>query len=112
MLSKFFKHFSARSNAPRQRKKDVASGKAIFFVPNGASEVYDLGVSLPAEAADSLRQWPHPCRRNAYNDHSSGDRPKNEVLIGAIINGEKFVCTWDEVALGKSDPSENVRTEP
>ena len=113
MFSKFFRRSKGNAtSATTATQQDVASGKAIFFVPKGMSHVYDLGVSLPAEGYVK-----RAIKSKGSNEVPVGTPliivqaetgPKGIVMVGAVINGQNFVCTLDDVALGKVDGEKNT----
>jgi hypothetical protein len=113
MFSKLFQRLKGGTSSSRTAtQQDVASGKAIFYVPRGMSQVYDLGVSLPAEG-----HVKRAIQSKGGNDVPVGTSliivqaetgPKGIVMVGALINGQNFVCTMDDVALGKADGETNI----
>jgi hypothetical protein len=114
MFSQFFRRDSSdpKPTTPATQQ-DVASGKAIFCVPNGLSLVFDLGVALPAEGYVK-----RPIAVKGGNPVPVGTPltilqaetgPKDKVMVGAVILGKKFVCTLDDVALGKPEATDQAR---
>jgi hypothetical protein len=107
-----FQIFSAikgNANAPTTAtQQDVASGKAIFFIPKGMSRVYDLGVPLPAEsyvkrASEVKGDSAVPVGAPAGETGTQGN-----VILGVLINEQNFVCMLDDVGLGKFSGEQNT----
>ena len=83
---------------------DVQNGKAVFCIPDGRSQVYDLGVSIPAPAklAKEMELGEGETALKAGTSIlvvQAEIVDGKDVLVGFRVGESQFVCSLEEIAL-------------
>ena len=84
-------------------EQDVMNGDAVFFVPDGRSRIYDLGVRLPASARLSrdldLGESGTLCNGTKITIIQAEIVDAKDVVIGFRVGAGEFVCALEELEL-------------
>jgi hypothetical protein len=93
-------------------ESDARNGLAVFYVAEGRSKVFDMGVALPAQGIlleDAGEEQPIPAGTSVQVIQAEilDDR---SVLLGFSVNGKQGVCTLEQIAIEPTKRGNPPRT--